>query len=91
MNLKVYKNCQSCGMPLSKDPNGGGTNSDRSKSTMYCSFCYQYGYFSRPNMTAQEMQELVKSKLIEMKLPKFLANWFCKGIPNLERWKNKQN
>ena len=23
---KVYKNCQSCGMPLKKDEKGGGTN-----------------------------------------------------------------
>ncbi len=25
---KNYKNCQSCGMPLKKSPNGGGTNAD---------------------------------------------------------------
>ena len=32
----TYKNCQSCGMPLSRDPNGGGTNADGSASAMYC-------------------------------------------------------
>ncbi len=26
-----YKNCQSCGMPLSRDEKGGGTNADGSK------------------------------------------------------------
>jgi len=25
---KVYKNCQSCGMPLKRDEQGGGTNAD---------------------------------------------------------------
>lgn len=34
---KVYKNCQSCGMPLKKSPNDGGTNKDGTISTMYCS------------------------------------------------------
>ena len=28
-NVKI---CQSCGMPLDKDPNKGGTNSDGSKN-----------------------------------------------------------
>lgn len=33
----AYKNCQSCGMPMSRDEQGGGTNADGSKSTMDCS------------------------------------------------------
>ena len=84
---KVYKNCQSCGMPLKKDPKGGGTNTDGSKSTMYCSHCYEAGKFTKPDMTAQEMQEFVVTKLKEMKFPGFLAKYFAKGIPKLERWR----
>ncbi len=30
-------------MPLSKDPRGGGTNADGSKSSEYCSHCYSAG------------------------------------------------
>jgi hypothetical protein len=37
------KNCQSCGMPMSRDPNGGGTNADGSTSLKYCSHCYAGG------------------------------------------------
>jgi hypothetical protein len=37
--------CQSCGMPMDKDPAGGGTNPDGSKTLKYCSFCYQNGEF----------------------------------------------
>ncbi len=85
---KSFKNCQSCSMPLSKDPLGGGTNADGSKSTMYCSKCYEQGNFISPNMTVVEMQNLVKSKLKEMGFPGFLAGFFTKGIPKLERWKN---
>lgn len=85
---KSFKNCQSCSMPLSKDPLGGGTNADGSKSTMYCSKCYEQGNFISPNMTVVEMQALVKNKLKEMGFPGFLAGFFTKGIPKLERWKN---
>lgn len=40
-------------------------------------------------MTVTEMQTLVKSKLKEFGFPGFIAGWFTKGIPHLERWKNK--
>jgi agmatine/peptidylarginine deiminase len=82
----VYKNCQSCGMPMKKDPEGGGTNSDGSKSTTYCSKCFQNGQFTNPTMTVQEMQTRVKQKLGEMHFPKFVASWFARGIPKLKRW-----
>ena len=85
--MKTYKNCQSCGMPLKKDPKGGSTNADGSVNHMYCGYCYENGEFLQPNISAQEMQEFVKGKLIEMKFPKFLAGFFTKRIPKLERWK----
>jgi hypothetical protein len=84
----VYKNCQSCGMPMKRDEKGGGTNADGSKSKMYCSKCYEKGNFRDPNMTVDEMKVLVKGKLKEFGFPGFLAGMFTKGIPNLERWKN---
>lgn len=82
----TYKNCQSCGMPLKKDPLHGGTNADGSKSNMYCSYCYQDGKFTRPDMTAPQMQEFAKGKMKEMGFPGFLAGMFTKGIPKLKRW-----
>ncbi|HPF97564.1 MAG: zinc ribbon domain-containing protein [Flavobacteriaceae bacterium] len=85
--MKTYKNCQSCGMPLNKDPHGGSTNSDGSKNYMYCSYCYENGEFTRPDWTAQDMQAFVRGKFKEMKFPGILANLFVKRIPKLERWK----
>ena len=85
---KTYKNCQSCGMPLKKSPNGGGTNADNTISKMYCAYCYENGQFKQPDITAKEMQEFVKAKMKETGLPRFLAGFFSKGIPKLERWKN---
>lgn len=49
---KIYKNCQSCGMPINKDPEKGGTNADGSKSGMYCSYCYTNGVFTQPEISA---------------------------------------
>lgn len=85
----VYKNCQSCGMPIKKDKKGGGTNADGSKSTMYCSLCYENGKFISPDMTVQQMQNLVKNKLKEMGFPGFIAGIFTKGIPKLKRWQEQ--
>lgn len=81
------KNCQSCGMPLSKDEKGGGTETDGSKSIKFCSHCYENGKFTNPEITLDEMEILVKGKMKEMGFPGFLAGFFTKGIPKLERWK----
>ncbi|NUM31943.1 MAG: hypothetical protein HUU47_06430 [Bacteroidetes bacterium] len=85
--MTKYKNCQSCAMPLKKDPNGGGTNADGSKSSMYCSKCYENGQFINPDWTASDMQKFVKNKLKEMGFPGFIAGFFTMGIPKLKRWK----
>lgn len=74
-------------MPLKKDEKGGGTNADGTKSTMYCSHCFQNGAFTQPNITVDQMKELVKGKLKEFGFPGFLAGLFTKNIPKLERWK----
>ncbi len=83
---KNYKNCQSCGMPLSKDEKGGGTEADGNKSLKFCSHCYQSGAFTTPDMTMDEMKQRVKGKMKEMGFPGFLAGFFTMNIPKLERW-----
>lgn len=73
-------------MPLKRDENGGGTNADGSRSTMYCSKCYEGGAFKSPAMTVEEMQALVKGKLKEFGFPGFVAGMFTSRIPKLARW-----
>jgi len=84
---RSFKNCQSCGMPLHRDDQGGGTNVDGSKSEMFCSHCFQGGRFSMPDLTAKQMQDLVRGKLKDMGFPGFVAGLFTRRIPKLERWK----
>ena len=86
---KAFKYCQSCGMPLKKDEKCGGTNADGSESTKYCSRCFQKGLFTRPDINAKQIQQLVKDKMKEMGMPGFIASLFSHKIPNLDRWKNK--
>lgn len=85
---KKYVNCQSCGMPLHRDEKGPGTEADGSLSEMYCSHCYEEGKFTMPNITVDEMKELVTDKIIEMKIPKFVAKLLARSTHKLERWKN---
>ncbi|BBH20145.1 hypothetical protein Back11_14900 [Paenibacillus baekrokdamisoli] len=83
---KEFKNCQSCGMPLSRDEQRGGTEKNGHKSKKYCSHCYQNGEFTLPNMTLEQMKDKVKQKLIEFGFPKFLTGFFTRNIHKLERW-----
>ncbi len=78
--------CQSCGMPLSKDKQGGGTNADGSKSVEYCSRCFKDGKFLQPDLTLAQMQELVAGRMKEMHIPGFLAKGFVNDIAKLGRW-----
>jgi hypothetical protein len=81
-----HANCQSCGMPLSRDEHGGGTNVDGSKSSTYCSHCYAGGRFTLPDITAQEMQARVRDKLREYGIPRMFSWLFTRKIPKLQRW-----
>jgi hypothetical protein len=87
MSETAWKNCQSCGMPLKRDEAGGGTNADGTRSGKYCSHCWVGGRFTQPDLTAGEMQALVKSKLKEMGFPGFLGGLFARKVPKLERWR----
>jgi hypothetical protein len=82
----TYKHCQSCGMPMKRDEAGGGTHVDGSRSSMYCSHCYQHGQFALPDLSVVQMQQRVRDKLCEMGFPRFVAGFFTRGIPKLARW-----
>ena len=82
--MKPNKFCQSCGMPLTKDPEHGGNEKDGSKSTLYCSYCYKNGEF----MMADEMQKLCIKMMKKQGINGILAWLLTRNIPRLQRWKN---
>jgi len=79
--------CQSCGMPLDKDPQKGGTNADKSKSDKYCSYCYQDGRFLDEGITLQEKMDKNIRMAVQMGMPADEAKKMAEGVlPRLERW-----
>lgn len=80
--------CQSCGMPMVKDPGHGGTEADGSKSAIYCSHCYQKGVFTEPNLTVDQMEEKVLGIMAGMHIPRFIGRRFTREMPSLQRWKS---
>ena len=84
------KICQSCGMPLDKDPNKGGTNADGSKSDKYCSFCFQNGKFLDEGITLKEkIEKNIQIAVSRLNIPESKAREMAESLlPNLERWKN---
>jgi len=83
----MVSNCQSCGMPLSKDPGGGGTTANGSKSEIYCSLCYRNGSFVHPDFDAAQMQAFCVEQLTKKGMPRMFARLFTRGIPKLARWR----
>lgn len=73
-------------MPMKRDPEGGGTLADGTRTQEYCSYCFAEGGFRQPDITAEEMRVFVKGKLKEMGFPGFLTGFFTRNIPKLGRW-----
>ncbi|MDU0206243.1 zinc ribbon domain-containing protein [Paenibacillus sp. MAH-36] len=88
--MEAYKNCQSCGMPLARDEQGCGTEKSGAKSKVYCSHCYQNGKFTQPDLTVDQMKEIVKQKMVEFGFPRFLAVLFTRNFPKLRRWSSNK-
>lgn len=87
---KIYKNCQSCGMPNMHDTHDDGTNKDGTRSYKYCKDCYRDGSFLFPELTVSQMKSRVKRKLKNVGYSTFLARFFSRGISSLERWKKEE-
>lgn len=84
--MTKHDDCQSCGLPLAKDPFGGGTYSDGRKSRSYCSECYEHGRFTQPGMTVAQMKILRAARLHDAGYPWFLARLMVRNLHKLERW-----
>ena len=80
--------CQSCGMPLKKDPQGGGTEADGTLCQTYCSICYDQGAFRHPDVSVSEFQAQCVAALQRSGMPKIMAWLFTRGIPRLGRWQS---
>jgi hypothetical protein len=80
--------CQSCAMPMEK-PEMFGTHADGSKSEEYCTYCFQKGTFTEPDISMQEMIDKCVTIMNQRKImPEDQArDLMAKTIPSLKRWK----
>jgi hypothetical protein len=83
--MQPEKICQSCSMPMDKKELYG-TEKDGSLNEFFCSYCYKNGAFTAPDISMEQMQEFVKNKMIDMKMPKSLIDIAFNSIPQLRRW-----
>ena len=84
MDNKMF--CQSCSMPID-DPAMRGTEKDGSKSTEYCSYCYQNGVFINPNIALEEMKTIVKTQMEKRKVDTGIIDMELRSLPLLKRWR----
>jgi hypothetical protein len=87
MKSKTF--CQSCYMPITTD---FGTEKDGKLSKEYCSYCYQNGKWTSPDITFDEIIELGKKGINgNTEMGRFMK-WFCKitypsMLKKTKRWK----
>lgn len=76
-------------MPLQKDPEGGGTNADGTKSTDYCSFCFKEGKFCYEGDMAS-FRDWLDNHLKEKKMSWFIRKLTWWQLPTLKRWNQQK-
>jgi hypothetical protein len=78
--------CQSCGMPMKIDSDFG-TNADKTKNQEYCTYCYQNGAFTTPDITMEEMIQGCIGIMVKYGMPEEQAKQqMTTLIPTLKRW-----
>ncbi|MGC6530725.1 MAG: zinc ribbon domain-containing protein [Candidatus Puniceispirillaceae bacterium] len=80
--------CQSCGMPMKKDPKGGASLADGSLSDIYCSLCMTDGEFHYQGQDVKEYQRLVVNEMTKNGWWRPLAWLATRPIPKLQRWQS---
>ena len=85
----MFKQCQSCGMPLQTERAGDclGSEKNWSKSSKWCKLCYVDGAFVNPDCTLDEMKEIVEKALKEQGEGIIMRKMARSQIPRLDRWR----
>ncbi len=81
--------CQSCGVPMSLDERGGGTEVDGTRTREYCSHCYARGQFVHPIITMPQMIQKVNARLLDLHVSPGSVAKITGALPSLKRWRPK--
>ena len=79
------KFCQSCSMPVD-NPADKGTEINGAKSDQYCKYCYQNGAFTTPDMTLEQMKDMVIIQMKKRNIPENIIQQALNVLPHLKRW-----
>jgi len=78
--------CQSCAMPM-EDDSLYGTNTDGTKNSDYCIYCYKDGEFLQ-HATMEEYIEMMVPFADQAGMSGDQMRAYCKSVyPTLKRWK----
>lgn len=80
--------CQSCTMPIDNMADRG-TEKDGSKNSEYCKYCYQDGNLTEPDMTLQQMKEVITTQMKKMNMPETIIQHSLNALPRLKRWQKE--
>ena len=82
---------EKCGAPIGAldEMYGSGTEVDGSESKDFCKQCYQNGEFTNPDISLEEMIEVVADIMIQgFGFDSADTKAQCEaGLPNLKRWR----
>ena len=83
--------CQSCGMPLTR-PEEFGTTAEGWRQNDYCSYCYQDGKFTQPDITLERMIEFVVKPTAEATgMSETEARALAQNtLPHFKRWRGNR-
>lgn len=76
----MVKNCESCLMPLAKDPGTSG-------SSKYCSYCCQNGRLVYQGNDLKEFQKHAYKRMVDGGMNKLMAKLFTFCFRFAPRWK----
>lgn len=85
MELPKGPFCQSCGMPMEKDEHFG-TNAEGGKNEEYCTYCYQKGQFTEPDITMDEMIKKISQVMKQKSTSAEDIERASKFLSTLKRW-----
>lgn len=76
-------------MPIDNEADRG-TEKDGSKNSEYCKYCYKDGALIEPDMSLEQMKELISKQMHKMNLPENIIWSSLHALPGLKRWRKQE-
>ncbi len=85
--MTEVKMCQSCGLPFNEEHKHFIAKEPDGSRSIYCTNCYKDGKFIDPNMTKEDMIELIVPVLGKAIGEEEARKEMTALLPTLKRWK----